>query len=198
MSLLETQIGPANEWVLGKLGWPLPRERMAETSMPREPTRCRIAMLTFDEPPRLWRAADDLFLNGIGACQLCLFGLPQVLADSDPAQLQTPLALSEDFRQTFRCVIWRPSVIVRISEATTIEMKCGTRASDLFTPVAESVFEARWLKPDMRHSLANDVATGAVVLLVASNTAEQQALGARLLLRHGNRDLQTHEFSQPH
>lgn len=150
-------------------------------------------MLAFDEPPRLWRATTDLHLNGIRACQLCLFGLPHVLAELDP---QT--ASDEDFKHVVSDIISQPPATVRISGNNAVEMRCGRRASILFTPVADRVFEARWLKPDLSHNLANDVFSGAVVLLVSSNTAEQQALGARLLLRHGKRDLQTHEFSTPH
>ena len=195
MLISEPRAEPARDVVNGQPGRPSRCEGLWETSVPEEPTRCRVSMLAFDEPPRLWRAASDLFLNGIGACQLCLFGLPHVLIGSEPPGLPE---LSDEFRHTFGRVIWRPRAKVRICDGATIEMRCGARASRLFTPVAESVFEARWLRAELSSSLATNVATGAVVLLVASETADQQALGARLLLRHGKRDLQTHEFSTQH
>ena len=47
--------------------------------MQEEPTKYRISMLAFDEPPRLWRAAHDLLVNDFGSDQFCLLGLYSTL-----------------------------------------------------------------------------------------------------------------------
>ncbi len=160
--------------------------------MPEGAVRCRVALLAFDQPTLLWRAAGDLFLNGFRPSQLCLFGTPPVIAE-----LETPPLGNDDFRRAFADVISQPSARVRLLGAHTVEMKCGQRACDLFKPIGERIYEADWLRPELSVSLASNVVSGAAVLMLTSDSAEQQALGARLLLRHGTYDLQTHEFSTP-
>jgi len=76
-------------------------------------------------------------------------------------------------------------------------MRCGDFVESLFTHSEPGIVEASWMRPDLARSLVSDVGSGCLVLLVTSITADQHALGARLLLRHGDRNLQTLEFSAP-
>jgi hypothetical protein len=180
---------PGDE-VQGHLGGLVRCGGAREPSVPDGATRCRIALLAFDQPPLLWRAASDLFANGFRPSQLCLFGSPHMMAELEP-----PVLGNDDFRQAFGDVISQPSARVRLLGAHTVEMKCGTGAWRLFKPVGDRTYEAEWLRPEFSISLASNVASGAAVLMLTSESAEQQARGARLLLRHGTYDLQTHEFS---
>lgn len=153
-------------------------------------TRYRISILAFDEATRLWRAAHELLLSGFSATQFCLFGLPLLFESSDAAPAAT-LGLSADLDGLLEGSPRR----VRLAATDVLDMRCGTLADSLFTPIESGIVEAKWIRPDLAHSLATDVAGGCIVLLVTSITADQHALGARLLLRHGTRNLQTHEFS---
>jgi hypothetical protein len=153
-------------------------------------TRYRISILAFDEATRLSRAAHELLLSGYTANQFCLFGCP-FLFESSNATPPATQALSVDLDG----LLEGPTRRVRLAATDVLEMRCGTLADSLFTPIESGIVEAKWMRPDLAHSLATDVASGCIVLLVTSTTADQHALGARLLLRHGTRNLHTHEFS---
>lgn len=155
-------------------------------------TRHRIAILAFDEVRTLWRAVNDLLLNGFGTGQFCLFGHPAGLAALAP-----PHNTDGRLRDELNRLIGSPPARVMLPSADVLEMRCGPHAGRLFVLVDHQTHEAGWIRPDLARRVAADVVNGCIVLLIASLSADQHALGARLLLSHGTRDLQTHEFSGP-
>ena len=169
-----------------------PNHGLGEPSLQGEPTRIRTSILAFDEAAPLWRATHDLLINGFKAGQFCLMGLPSTLAT-----LEAPSTLSDDLRYALTGLIAETSTLVLPSTGTIVETRCGRHAASLFVSAGDHHSEAMWIRPELSRSLANDTATGRVVLLVMSHSADQQALGARLLLRHGSHDLKTYEFSMP-
>lgn len=169
------------------------RYRLGEPALHSEPTRVRISLLAFDEAAPLWRAAQDLLTNGFKVGQFCLIGLPSLLAI-----LELPSTLSDDLRHALTGLIAEPSKLVLSSTDMIVETRCGRHAACLFVSAGDHHSGAMWIRPELSRSLANDTAMGRVVLLVASHSADQHALGARLLLRHGSHDLKTLEFSMPH
>ena len=169
-----------------------PRRGLGEAKLQDEPTRVRISLLAFDEAAPLWRAAQDLLINGFKAGQFCLIGLP-----SELAILQLPTNISDDLRYALTGLIAKPSTLILSSTSTIVETRCGRHAASLFVSAGD-YSQAMWIRPELSRSLANDTAMGRVVLLVTSHSADQHALGARLLLRHSSHDLKTHEFSMPH
>lgn len=153
-------------------------------------TRCRIAILAFEEASLLQRAARELLLHGFNSSQFCLFGHSYVLATVQS------LALTDDSRtRELDGLLKAPPIRVKLANAAIFEMRCGTFAGSLFTLIDTGLVEATWMRADLALGVAHDISNGCLVLLVTSETADQHALGARLLLRHGNRDLLTHEFT---
>ena len=169
-----------------------PRHGLGEADLQDEPTRVRISLLAFDDAAPLWRAAHDLLINGFKAGQFCLIGLP-----SELAKLELPSTLSDDLRYALTVLIAEPSTLDLPSTGATVETRCGRHAASLFVSAGDHHSQAMWISSELGRSLANDTALGRVVLLVTSHSADQHAFGARLLLRHGNHDLKTHEFSMP-
>ena len=171
-------------------GQSLRHGRWSDEAVTAGGTRYRISILAFEEATRLWRAAHVLLATGFSTAQFCLLGRSRIFESSDASPAATP-GLSVELDS----LLAAPPTRVRLAATDILEMRCGTVAGSLFTPIEQGIVEARWMRPDLAHGLATDVASGCIVLLVTSTTADQHALGARLLLRHGTRNLQTHEFS---
>jgi len=155
-------------------------------------TRYRLSILAFEQASSFWRAAHELLLHGFNTTQFCLFGLPFVI-EEQKAPPAKPLALAAELNG----LLATPPTRVRLTSTDIFEMRCGELAERLFTHSEPGIVEASWMRPDLARTLVSDVASGCLVLLVTSITADQHALGARLLLRHGDRNLQTNEFSMP-
>jgi hypothetical protein len=138
----------------------------------------------------LWWAAAELLDVGFSAAQFGLLGSAR-LFNSCETPWEPPLRIKVELDGLLATDPTR----VRLTSADVLEMRCGQLVDSLFTAAEAEIVEAGWMRPDLARSLARDVASGCFILLVASSTAGQHAQGARLLLRHGNRNLQTHEFS---
>ena len=163
--------------------------------------RRRISLLAFDEVEVLVRAAQDLILNGFTASQFCVFGPLTGIFDIAAAPN------SGDGLGRVLADLWaEPPCHLKLAGFDPVAMRCGRRAASLFEAVVPAVkpltapqlVTPEWIRPDLSRSIGTAVAHGGVILLVASSSAQQHALGARLLLRHGKHDLQTHEFSVRH
>jgi hypothetical protein len=156
-------------------------------------TRFRVSILPFEDANRLWLAASELIYAGFSAAQFGLLGSQQSF-ETCPSRLVLPTRLQLELDGLLAV----PPIRVRLASGDVFEMRCGRSADGLFTALENDCVEAGWMRPDLARRLAIDVASGCFVLVVASTTAIQHALGARLLLRHGQRNLQTHEFSVAH
>jgi hypothetical protein len=134
-------------------------------------------------------AAHDLISHGFETRQFCLFGQPVV-----PSAAPAP-NMYDHSASGLLALAASPPAFLKFQNDGLLEMRCGRDASELFARLSNSLFEATWMHPEFSSALAGDVADGLVVLLVASRSADEHARGSRLLLRHGTRDLRTHEFS---
>jgi len=153
-------------------------------------TRYRISILAFEEAGRFRLAAQELLLHGFNSAQFCLFGHSYVLST-----IEHITYADEGPSSALEGLLTAPSCSIRLAGPETFEMRCGTFAGSLFSSIEKGLAEATWMREDLAQGIASDVADGRLVLLVTSVTADQHALGAKLLLRHGNRDLLTHEFT---
>ncbi|MDZ4843622.1 MAG: hypothetical protein SH859_15960 [Hyphomicrobium aestuarii] len=172
--------------------------------MPDGLTRYRVAIQAFGEWDTLSDVVGSLVERGFEGGQFCIFGRvaqPAAVemaagngrADrTSDAGLETKLATVPTSLATLSS---QPPVHLHVAGHEPVEMRCGRAAIQLFAHADGDTYEAGWMRPDLTQSLASDVDDGFVVLLLMSQTADQQALGARLLLRHGTRELRTHEFS---
>ncbi|MEQ1696519.1 MAG: hypothetical protein ABL901_11825 [Hyphomicrobiaceae bacterium] len=152
--------------------------------------RHRISLLAFDEPEVLVQAAHDLILNGFTASQFCMFGQPSDILDAVNVQK------GRDGLERALADLWaEPQRRIKLAGTEPVAMRCGQRAAGLFETVDPHIKTPEWIRPDLSRSITTSIEQGRTILLVASGTAKQHALGARLLLRHGKHDLQTHEFS---
>lgn len=157
------------------------------------PIRHRISLLAFDEAEVLCQAAQDLILNGFTASQFCMFGVTSDLLGI------AELPNNGDGLGRALADLWiEPLCRLKLAGSDLVAMRCGQRAASLFEVIEPQVLNCEWMRPDLSRLIASSVAQGQTILLVASNSAKQHALGARLLLRHGSHDLQTHEFSVRH
>jgi hypothetical protein len=159
--------------------------------------RHRISLLAFDEAKVLNGAAHDLMLNGFSPNEFCLLG-----ACDDRLECVRQSRGVDGLAHVLAGLWAGPPYSLRLDGSAPIAMRCGGRAASLFEatdPVTgPQVVTPHWVRPGLSHSLALSLADDCIILLVASSTAKQHALGAKLLLRHGKHDLQTHEFSVRH
>jgi len=153
-------------------------------------TRYRISVLAFDEAGKLKLAAQELLLHGFNSAQFCLFGHSHLFVTLESISLSEGGGARE-----FDVFLKSPAVSLRLASTNMFEMRYGTFAGRLFSRIHDGSFEAPWMRIDVARGVESDAANGCLVLLVTSATANQHALGAKLLLRHGDRDLLTHEFT---
>jgi hypothetical protein len=157
-----------------------------------EPIRTRIAMLAFGEPGGLSPVVDVLLRNGFDAGQFCLLGQPSALG-----ALRRPHPRDAATDETVEALISSTPVYLKLSQDSDCEMRCGGAACRLFDRSQTDLVLASWLRPDLTATIRADIETGCLILLVDSQSAQQHALGARLLLRHGQNNLLTLEFTAP-
>lgn len=165
-------------------------ERRSQNPVEDGLIRHRIALLPFDDAEVLSAAAQDLVMNGFMANQFCVLGPADKLLAIDSGRRSdaaTPGILAD---------LWlNPVGEFKLNGDRPVAMLCGHRAAALFGPTGRRAIEPDWIRPDLSRAIARSVEQGRLVLLVTAHSATQHALGARLLLRHGKHDLQTHEFS---
>lgn len=172
---------------------PAPDDSRSQAAVDEGLIRYRISLLAFDEPDVLVQAAHDLILNGFTASQFCILGQSADILDAVEAHK------SGDGISRVLADLWaEPPGHLKLANTDLVAMRCGKRAASLFETVEPHVKTPGWIRPALSHSINSAVSLGRTILLVASSSAKQHALGARLLLRHGKHDLQTHEFSVRH
>lgn len=154
--------------------------------------RYRISLLAFDEAEVLVRAAHDLILNGFTASQFCMLG------SSDRLEAAHVQKGGDGLGRALADLWSKPPSHLKLPGTQAVAMRCGDRAASLFETLEPDVKVPEWIRPELSRSISSSVGQGRTILLVASGSAKQHALGARLLLRHGKYDLQTHEFSVRH
>lgn len=189
-----------NRTVLDRPDWPVrtaPDESRSQGEVEEGLVRHRISLLAFDDAGVLVKAAQDLILNGFTASQFCMFGPSSDLLDI------ANLPKGGDGLGYALADLWtEPLCRLQLAGSQSVVMRCGSRAASLFEAVDLAVepriLTPEWIRPDLSRSIGSSLAQGQTIFLVASSSAKQHALGARLLLRHGKHDLQTHEFSVRH
>jgi len=165
-------------------------ERRSQGSVEDGLIRHRIALLPFDEADDLSTAAQDLVMNGFSASQFCVLGQHDKLLviDGAPGESVAAPGMLAD--------LWLdPAHEIKFKGLGHIGIRCGDAAAVLFGDAGRQYEQPDWMKPELVGTIARSIERGRLILLVAAHSATQHALGARLLLRHGNHDLQTHEFS---
>jgi hypothetical protein len=153
-------------------------------------TRYRVSILPFEETYCLWNATAELLHVGFSAAQFGLLGSPRLFQSCAAAEI-SPLTVRRELDGLLATYPMR----VKLTSVDEAELRCGRLAVALFGAADGEIADVKWMRPDLARSLAGDVASGCFVLFVASSSADQHLQGAKLLLRHGTRDLQTHEFS---
>lgn len=165
-------------------------ERRSQGAVEDGLIRHRISLLPFDEADVLSAAAQDLVMNGFTASQFVVLGQPDKLLAIDGVLgdgAAMPGVLAD---------LWLdPAGEIKLNGIGHIGIRCGSRAAALFGPAGRRQVQPDWMRPDLVSTITRSIQQGRLVLLVAAHSATQHALGARLLLRHGKHDLQTHEFS---
>lgn len=162
-----------------------------------EVTRYRLSILVFDDAARLWRALSDLLEQGLTPAQVCLVGLRETLEE---------LHLPEDHGRgntdgvadQLAKVLQATEVRLRREGHADLAARCGAQTEALLGRSASTTGPFRWLRNELGKTLTAQAENGAVMLLVSASSAEQQSETARLLLRHGQHALKTHEFTWPH
>lgn len=154
--------------------------------------RYRLSILVFEEPAGLWRAMAHLLQSGISPEQICLMGLPDTLT-----ALRLPFPLDDPETLPLRHLLRKAPMTVRIGETRDLVAHCGSQMSALLSHSKSATLGFDWMQQELSQTLFDDAEQGAVVLLVSAANTEQQSTSARLLLRHGQHNLQTHEFLWP-
>lgn len=152
--------------------------------------RYRLALLAFDDRARLSRAVADLLRNGLVAQQLAYVGRPATLE---------LLGASEGCMSSRATLVQSPEHAMRparLDEHGGVAARIGSNLLDLVVPADAAAASFGWMQESLRPQLAPQARDGAIILLVGAASAGQHALIARLLLRHGEHDLQMHEFTR--
>ena len=157
-----------------------------------EVMRYRLSILVFDEAARLWRTLADLLESGLTAAQVCLIGLSERLQ-----ALELPLDISSGTAAEFETILHATEVRLPRHRHADLAARCGSQTESFLGRSASMTGPFWWLRKELDETLGPQADTGAIILLVCANSAEQQSATARLLLRHGQHALKTHEFSWP-
>lgn len=157
-------------------------------------TRYRLSILVFDEATGLWPAVDELLASGIAPEQFCIVASPATLAALEPALTQNsnprvPASIATLIRST--------PYSLHVDGHGDLAAHCGSRMAGLFRRMGSVADDFGWMQNELSKKLALHAERGAINLLVSAAGAEQHSLIARVLLRHGRHDLQTHVFSWP-
>ena len=158
-------------------------------------TRYRLSVLVFDEAAGLWRALAELLRNGISPEQFCLIASPDTLASLDPRAAADEIG--ETGRDALSHLVAGERFALHVDGHDDLAAHCGVEMSSLFRRMGSIADDFAWMRNELGKKLAVHADQGAINLLVSAAGAEQHSLIARVLLRHGRHDLQTHVFSWP-
>ena len=167
--------------------------------MPDGSKRFRLSILAFDEPVELGLALNDLFEHGITARQIGLIGLPETLDRLfEPMELPGELGKGpENSSPEIAALESSVKHLMRLDGDDRLAARYGSEIEVLLQQPSRRIGGFDWMQEELAGRLAEQAERGAIVLLVSARTADQHALSARLLLRHGPHNLQTQEFWWP-
>lgn len=153
----------------------------------------RLAIGLFSDVPPLRHVIADLAAQGLDQRSLCLIGSAVALSngaltdgDGEAASLYTALVRElRDFEGLFS------SAALKASAGPLLDDLC-----ELDLPKQGS-YRPRpgWLSDGQRRRLEHQLLNGSLVLIVSSETSEQQDASCRILLRHSRHGVQTHDFT---
>ena len=191
------QPGALRGWLIpSPLGPPSGHQAVIPTRsdkrMGDEITRYRLSILVFDEAARLWRTLADLLESGVTAAQVCLIGLTERLQ-----ALELPRDMGPGTTGQLAAILYATQVRLPRQKHADLAARCGSQTESFLGRSASMSGPFRWLRKELDETLGPQSDTGAIILLVCADSAEQQSATARLLLRHGQHALKTHEFSWP-
>lgn len=159
------------------------------TAMEQQGTRTNhISIAVIDDQPRLWQLMAALSDQGIAPSQYSLWGLPDRLAG-----LAVPGEVPEPRQSAFSALLARADRPIRASSSRVLSTRSGPAFEGLLGSAGDDL--PQWLPVELARKLADQAASGGVVLLVSALTPGQHNQAARLLLVYGSHDLHTHEFS---
>lgn len=153
---------------------------------------CRLAVTTFEEPERLWRAVAALLDAGLATEQICLVGLASTMArfaatvSGTPDQVRRATALFSDLHD------WPGT-----SDSQLIVGTSGELLRALLQAQAISVGPNGETSTSIRKKLdlEGQVRDGNIALVVGSSGARQQLLTTRNLLAISSHRVLAYEFS---
>lgn len=151
----------------------------------------RLAIGLFSEAQPLWHVLSDLSGQGIDAHSLCLVGQPHSLR---PEFL---LAKGYEPHQAFRSLFEDLWDLDGVFDDAACKVSAGPLVEDLWGSASGEVSGAvpGWLSDVQRRRLRDHLANGVLVLVVSSESPSQQDASCRILLRHSQHGVQTHDFS---
>lgn len=173
---------------VGKL--PTGQHRSDQTSggtsaMPDAGETFRLASGIFYRPPQLARAVSDLLAGGCTPSVMCLAGTREALGTI--AQAASPRSARQ----------LRP--LYPLCDGVEVMATSGVLLRKLLKEAAwregENSLPSSWLLPELFGRFTDHMRKNAIVLLVSAPDPGLQQHGSRILLRHSDHTVQTHEFS---
>lgn len=165
----------------------------ARSPMKVEVRTYRLAIGLFSEHPPLFRALDDLSDQGLNRECLCLIGRserlkPRTFDGVDHGAFSRSGHLFEGARDV---------------DGLFPPARCAASGGPLFDdlcapipfPLAEHERYPMWLTRNQYDRLHGHVQEGGFILIVSSATPTQQDASSRILLRHSQNGVQTHDFT---
>lgn len=153
--------------------------------------RYRLSTLVFDDADRLWRALAALLDRGVEASQLCLAGAAATLN-----ALRVPADIPLGPRRALDDLLHLPDVPLRLDGNGDLVARGGAEMTELLRPTGSSIASFEWMQEERSHELAREAEHDGVILLVSARSADELAMSAGILLRHGRHSLQTHVFAR--
>lgn len=165
----------------------------SQSPMHVQPRTYRLAIGLFGDHPPLFRALDDLSGHGLAADCLCLIGRrermnPDHIEGFDQSASQKNGHLFAGAREVHGLF---PPAQCAASAGRLFDDLC----EPLSFPVAGQERYPMWLTSGQYERLSIHVLEGGLVLIVSSATPSQQDSSSRILLRHSQHGVQTHDFT---
>lgn len=145
----------------------------------------RLASGIFYRPPQLGRATGDLITKGFTWRQTYLAGTREALVTmTKEASAGSPRHLQP---------------LYRLSDGVEVMTASGVLLRKLLKETAsregKNNFVCSWLLPELFDRFSDHIRKNAIVLVVSAPDSGLHRHGSRILLRHSDHTVQTHEFS---
>ena len=165
--------------------------------MAAEDGHVRLAIALFSGAADLCSALNELSAVNVGNDQVCLAAQPSMID-----QVMTDHSISEALRDRISPLLDRTHIIPAVTEGSPEMRASGWLLEALGKEVPDAtrssvVDAASWMTPDQRAEMMSCIADGYIVLSVRSDSRKQQQSATRILLRHSQKGVQTHEFGLP-